>query len=389
MKKSIDLWEITYLVLYGLLLIRDFFDTTMFIIPWPVGIMRYLYLAIIIYVIAKMIFHRTYTIPEYLLSFVILLTFSVSAVVSGYIWLVGIGFLIVGAKDVNIDNILKVYLVIGSVILIAAFIASQCGFIENLVYLSETKGSRQSFGIIYPTDFAAHVFYLILAGVCIKNRKISIWSILVVLCLDIFLLKACAAYTSFICIGLFLVAMICIKLSEHKEKASAAKAVKWKYALCGTPVVYCGIFFMLSIFFDEDNHIWYVLDQLLSIRLQLSQWAIKEYGFTLFGQMIPENGNGGSIAENESYFFLDDSYMRIALLYGLVLLIVVLLLMVLSKVRAVRADRMTLFVAMLVVAIHCVMEHHLLESAYNPFIFCVFAALMIGKSRGGTHVSKD
>ena len=64
-----------------------------------------------------------------------------------------------------------------------------------------------------------------------------------------------------------------------------------------------------------------------------------------------------------------------ALIYGIVILIVVLLMMIIIANRAVRYQRCMLYLAMLLIALHCFMEHHLIEAAYNPFMLLIFAKI--------------
>lgn len=74
------------------------------------------------------------------------------------IWFV----LIAGSDQVPFEKILKVYLLIVGAIVFLAFAASMLGVIPNLQYETSTRGIRNSFGIIYPTDCSAHVFFWML-----------------------------------------------------------------------------------------------------------------------------------------------------------------------------------------------------------------------------------
>ena len=57
---------------------------------------------------------------------------------------------------------------LSATMLIVAAIASQTGVIADVIGYSprNAAAARHSYGIIYPTDFAAHIFYLILAVSC-------------------------------------------------------------------------------------------------------------------------------------------------------------------------------------------------------------------------------
>ncbi|MCG4787724.1 hypothetical protein L0N33_20610, partial [Roseburia faecis] len=69
-------------------------------------------------------------------------------------------------------------------------ISAMGGLIRNLVYRRDmTNIVRQSFGIAYPTDFAAHVLYLILAYAYLKFGKIKWYDYVVFLAAAGFLVK--------------------------------------------------------------------------------------------------------------------------------------------------------------------------------------------------------
>lgn len=364
-EKTTDWWEIAYLTIYGMILLHDFLDTTMFPITWPSRIGYVFFAAVMLFMLAKLRWKNDYTKKELAASAAILAAFLIPAFMTEYSFLFEIGFLIVGAKGIKLDRILKVYLIIGISVMLVAFAASQAGWIENLVYLGREPGQiRNSFGIIYPTDFAAHVFYLVLAGTCINNRITTIPDILMVLFLAIFVWKACEARTGFLCLGIYAVLLLIVKFG---------KVGKRRYLLCSVPIVCCVVFLVLTAGYQAGMPICEKIDTFLSGRLQLSAQGIAEYGYSLFGQNIKEIGNGGTVIFNYDYFFLDDSYIRIALEYGIVLLIVVLVLLTRLIQNSIHTKRVLLTAAIIMVCIHSVMEQHLLEIAYNPFLFGLFA----------------
>ena len=80
--------------------------------------------------------------------------------------------MVAGSKDVSFEKILQTYLLIIGGIMLLAFVASLLGVIENLQYETTSRGIRNSFGIVYTTDFAAHVFYLILTFFYLKGENL-------------------------------------------------------------------------------------------------------------------------------------------------------------------------------------------------------------------------
>ena len=375
-------WENVYLIIYGVIVAHDFLDATMFRIQWPPKFGLVLYFAIMVYTLAMLCFNNKYTKKELICAGVVLAAFVIAAVAGDNSFLFEVGFLIVGAKNIHFDRILKVFFGISLVILAAAMICSQAGMIENLVYPSVRGGVRQCFGTIYPTDFAAHVFYMAMAALCMNNRRIHIADIVIVGALGVFVYKACSAFTGTMTLGLAAIGMIVVMIVqrrlEQKEKLEGTDApLGWWNGILRfltlAPVFFAALFIGMVHLFRPESAFWAKLDQILSLRLSVSAEGTANYAYRLFGQHVEEFGNGRSIETREHYFFLDDSYLRMALIYGIVILIVVLLMMIIIANRAVRYQRCMLYLAMLLIALHCFMEQHLLEMAFNPFILGMFA----------------
>lgn len=335
-----------------------------------------------VYTLAMLCFNNKYTKKELICAGVVLAAFVIAAVAGDNSFLFEVGFLIVGAKNIHFDRILKVFFGVSLVILAAAMICSQAGMIENLVYPSVRGGVRQCFGTIYPTDFAAHIFYMAMAALCMNNRRIHIADIVIVGALGVFVYKACSAFTGTMTLGLAAIGMIVVMIVqrrlEQKEKLEGTDApLGWWNGILRfltlAPVFFAALFIGMVHLYRPKSAFWAKLDQILSLRLSVSAEGTANYAYRLFGQHVEEFGNGRSIETREHYFFLDDSYLRMALIYGIVILIVVLLMMIIIANRAVRYQRCMLYLAMLLIALHCFMEQHLLEMAFNPFILGMFA----------------
>ena len=88
--------------------------------------------------------------------------------------------------------ILKTYVGVAGTIVLAVFLLSLLKVVPNLQY-SRGAVIRNSFGFIYPTDFAAHCFYLYVAiSYLLKDRYIGLRSLSGVL-LALFIIKFCDA----------------------------------------------------------------------------------------------------------------------------------------------------------------------------------------------------
>ena len=369
--KNADWWEITYLLIYGGVFTFEFLNTTMFEVNWPPRFAFIFMGAIALYTIAKFLWHNTYTKKEMIWAGVLLFAFIMPAILTEYSFLWCVGFLIVGAKDIDFDKILKVYLVLGITVMLAAFGASQMGWIENLQYMvlrDEELIIRNSFGSVYPTDFSAHVFYLAIAGICLAEDKITWGKIINFVVLGIFVLDKCGARTSAICLFLMAVLLVAVKYLKDRIRTNVIY-----YVVNFSTMVFAGLFIGLTHAFDTAKDWMLKLDRMLSNRLMISHRAIEEYDYQIFGQDIVEVGLGRNTEFPADYFFLDSSYIRIALLYGVVLFFLAIVLFWISGEKAIKYKKIIIVVALVVIGVHSFMEHHILEIAYNPMLCFGFA----------------
>ena len=161
--QKINRWDVGYFILYGIVLAKCVYETTMFSQQVLVGTFKLFLAAMVLYTGAKVLFSGYYSRKEQLAIAVVVLIFGIVGLQTGYYELLQPVLLIAGAKNVRFDNILKVYTAVVSVMLIVAAIASQTGVIADVIGYSprNAAAARHSYGIIYPTDFAAQVFYLI------------------------------------------------------------------------------------------------------------------------------------------------------------------------------------------------------------------------------------
>lgn len=79
---------------------------------------------------------------------------------------------ILGAKDVEFDKILKIFIFTASALLIFTVISNVLGFIQTS-YIQRGNVVRYTFGYRFPTDFVQLIVYILLADLtlCIKDKS--------------------------------------------------------------------------------------------------------------------------------------------------------------------------------------------------------------------------
>lgn len=297
----------------------------------------------------------------------------------------------VAAKDIPFRKILQIYLLMNITIMGLAFIASLLGVIENLAYTSsETKRLRYSFGCTYTTDFAAHVFYMLLTAFYLYYEKLKWYHYIGVCLIDGFIFYFCHAKLDTTCIIIMMVffgtSQIAQSLSKKeqtavmdittgrridkinifkKTKSYSKHKIRWKkLASVSLPVL--GLFmYFLSASYRANSEFMVAFDEFVTGRLALAYKGLQQYGIPLFGKNVPMEGFGGSLKHTKPYFFIDSSYLFILLRYGLVFLCMVFVIYAVICYK--HKEDTALMLVIVVLAISSSIDHHLLEEAYNPF----------------------
>ncbi len=383
------------LFFYGFILFifRGIMGTTMF--PYIGIIFKICFGIAILLLTVKIILFDKYTL-KMLIAVISMFACSVAVFLSSgyfapFLWIL----LIVAAKDVPFRKILQVYLLMNITIMGLAFIASLLGVIENLAYTNQDWDNfRYSFGCVYTTDFAAHVFFMLLASFYLYYKKLRWYHYIGTCAIAGFIYYFCFAKLDTICILLIVLffggyhvlqcqsrreCVVVPDMEKNSQQAFVFKRtkayLKWnnlwmRFALFSMPVLTMLMYF-LSDSYQQDNEFLETINETITGRLALGKTGLDNYGISLFGQDVPMVGFGGSLTLKQEYFFIDSSYINILLRYGIVFL---LMLLVIYGTICYKHKRDTaLMISIVLLAISCFIDHHIMEEAYNPLTYALFA----------------
>lgn len=283
--------------------------------------------------------------------------------------------LMIGAAKIQPRKIVKLYAQCASVFLAVAFLCSTTGIILDYTTVRVMNGVqvsdslRHSFGINYPTDFAAHVFFIYICYYYLKadRRKINVLDFLVTFLIVAFLDHFCEARLSEGCI---LIALVLFTIADHWKKLFDVKLIKklicWIFPLCA--VLTIGATYL----YDSSSPMWVMLDEkLFSKRLSVSHRVMQNYGFSLLGQEIKMQGLGYKVDGYDPTVgttYIDSSYVQVLMLYGIITTVFLLAILVLFTRKAVQEKNLHLQCVIIVLAVSCIMNQYLLIISYNPFI---------------------
>lgn len=362
--------EQIFLAAYILYLGVSVWATTMFPMPHTLSMIgKLLFVPIVLF---KILLYDGYQWKQLIVIIFIticsFLVFFIGHQAIHILWLI----LILGSRNVSFEKILKSYLVVTGAIIFLAFTSSLLGVIENLQYDFGSRGIRNSFGIVYPTDFAAHVFYWIVTFFYLKGERLHLWHYTVTAAVAWLIYYYCNARLDSGCI-LFIAMLYGLGNIMKTSKASRHIRRAWEKTWMHLGMLIMPAFAVFSIIvtvmYKQENAFWKAINDFSNGRVSLGKMGFTEYGVKLFGQNIEMVGFGGTTDSISNYFFLDCTYVNILLCYGIIFFVIVLAL----HVYCCHKNRLDLYFlyAIALISLNCVFAHHLLEVAYNPFVLAI------------------
>ena len=273
--------------------------------------------------------------------------------------------LLVLLVNVDMKVVLRNYVVVAGILVVGVFLLSLIGMIPNLQY-NRAGVIRNSFGFIYPTDFASHCFYLFLAiSYLLKDKFIWTRSLFGVL-LSAFIIKYCDARLN--ALSILLATVIFIYFYYSKEKKLKIFAL-FPYSA----VVFASIVTYLSYKFSWSNPFLVSVNKLITGRLALGRNAFDTFGVHLFGtRNVQFIGSGGKTESVIGYNYVDSSYVQMLFTYGIVPVVLLIIIYVVASRKQYKDGQYLLVAILSLIAFNCMIEAFWFVPTYNIFMFLLF-----------------
>ena len=291
----------------------------------------------------------------------------------GYNFLTYIPLATLCLYNIDTDRVLKIFTACISTLLVVTVLCALSGAIKDLVYLQKYH-VRGSYGIVYPTDFAAYLVYLFLLFWGTRHRRSLSRTLLAV---GVALAAAYGIYTypysvtSTICFLLIAIAILYDALNvrvlmQHKGTKWISKVIDfvtvWSFPFL--TAMMGGLVWL----YGRGINLVLRLDQQLSSRISSIYTALQNYGLNPLGAQTPQNGSGGGLIHTEIYEFLDSTYGLLFIRYGWILFLIAAFLWVYMTRKSIKTGHRRLALAFALVAFHCFSEHHFPELNYNVLL---------------------
>ena len=288
--------------------------------------------------------------------------------------------LLVLLVNVDMKVVLRNYVVVAGILVVGVFLLSLVGMVPNLQY-NRAGVIRNSFGFIYPTDFASHCFYLFLAiSYLLKDKFIWTRSLFGVL-LSAFIIKYCDARLN--ALSILLATVIFIYFYYSKEKKLKIFAL-FPYSA----VVFASIVTYLSYKFSWSNPFLVSVNKLITGRLALGRNAFDTFGVHLFGtRNVQFIGSGGKTESVIGYNYVDSSYVQMLFTYGIVPVVLLIIIYVVASRKQYKDGQYLLVAILSLIAFNCMIEAFWFVPTYNIFMFLLFTTNTFSKKESNDIVA--
>lgn len=322
-----------------------------------------------------LVLDRITNVRAVLLAVTVFITFIVSRT-SGSHGLIPTVLLVLGCSEVSFKRIIKGYLIIVVSVLVIAYLSTLVGLTTNLAF-SDSGNMRYAMGTIYPTDFAAHIFYLLCVYIYLKSEKINLLDLglIVIAFLGVSVLTSTQADMIGIGMLFFLTILYAFQNKIKRGKYFGRVYNRITKSLFFLPAIIFFVTCTITFTFNYQNKFFVELNDTLTNRLALGNHAYLVNGLKMFGQYIIQSGWGGTRSGmfndaigNLTYFFIDSSYIGMILCYGVIFTVMTLGAISVNLYLRIQAKDILYVFIWLSILVVSVVDQHLLEVQYNVFL---------------------
>lgn len=277
--------------------------------------------------------------------------------------------MVVGATNINYEKILKTYIVAQILtILLTVFLAYK-NIILNLVYY-RSGIARTAWGFGYPTTMGAILFYTFLAIAVLKRFSLSLIE---------YILGAFLIFLTYLSLNarldctLILIILI-ISLLKNKLFKIVRCLNTWILPIISTVLIFG--FITVGKLFNSSNSLMISLNSLFSGRLMWSHVAFERYSPKFCGQIVKMQGNGslsGQLSNASSYFYIDNSFLQILLIDGILLFIIIIVLIWYLFIKWQQNKKISLVIALFLVVISSLVDDLFLSLLSNFILLSIYA----------------
>ena len=276
--------------------------------------------------------------------------------------LVYLDVFILASKDIDFNKILKHTLRVLCITFVFVVSSYLLGAIQD-VTVPRGNIIRHSYGWASPNCFILNIFEIVTLYLYLRKDKLKLYDYAFS-----FILLYVGYYFTNSRTGLYMGVLLVLLFILVKYTKINKLYNKTKYLQYALPTILTISFLLLTLAYDKYG--LYNLDARLSGRLFFTDVAIENYHIKPFGSKIDFIGQ---VLESEyktgiHYNYVDCSYIKTLLNYGVFYLIYILIFLIILTRHAIKNKDYYLLSIILVMEIYCFVDSWLLGIEFNPFL---------------------
>lgn len=301
--------------------------------------------------------------------------------------------LVTGAKGLPFKTIVKVHFIVSLCFCLLNVYGYETGALKQANNFSDSirEGmmgdlvQRYDYGYGWASDFANHVFFILLdLWILLKGKLGFLWIPSYVFMAFVVIFKADARLSAGLILLLVIISLY-LRWKDFRHK-QVGKFVKWSIIVSILLFVFLSIGATLA--YESSNLYWFGANVLLSNRLQLGSDAIMEFGISWFGQPVEMHGALDAGGLNE-YNFVDCSYVQCLLRYGVITVACLVLMYCKMAIQSLRRNDMVLLFASFLVGISGIIAQFVFEYRYCVLLFAFFASHSLQNAHSSASLNND
>ncbi len=358
-RKKYNLSTAIFVVSYFVYLVCAIFSQTEFETAYDATIINIFQMLAIFLVVVKFFADENLNVKNLILwILILLLSLIVSYKTTNVTIVIPIAAYILCGSNVNDKIVIKTSFIAITVMIFITVFSSVVGIIP-FNYTVQTGGRlRYALGFAYTTFLANYFFHAVLMWLFLKRRCPTLFESLVILLIN-FLIYYLTDTRAVFYETIVLVAVCWIfKGVKHLDRNKLRFLFLIAFIGCAAIALY------LQIFYDPSVMWMKKLNSLLTSRLHFGHKAFVECGVSLFGQKI----TWVTFGQTGEYFYVDSSYMNLAVNYGVVLLGILIIGFTMLMNKYIKANKLYCCIALAFLALHSITDPQLFSIICNPFL---------------------
>lgn len=272
---------------------------------------------------------------------------------------------IILAQYADIKKILRYDIILKSCTFI--IIVGMCATGVTSNYTAVINGTyKQSFGFSHPNTFTVYVLVILVEWLCVRYEKMKWYEWMIVAGSALVTAQIGGGRSSVYTFGIVFLLFV---LASLRPKWFFIKPVKLAF-IAVTPLMAIVSFWAVSLY-DQGNAAIIALNKIMTNRISMAARFLNTYKLGAFGQEIEYVSSRESQTNDIASNILDNAYIRCALDWGIIALIVIVIAYSLLFYNLLKKQRIEFALFCLFFVLLGIGETYMLKPIYNLSLLCL------------------